>query len=370
VLRGGGGIYYADPGSQKAYWTDLWSNQLSLQVLNDGRANFATNPFNGPTPTYQQALQLTCLVSTAANCLRPSVQGTMAAPGDHIPYSYQASGGIQRQIGSSMMAEATYVYVGNRRQFTSMNVNLAYDAATGTNYAYTDISKRPYPAWGEVDETLTNGASNYDAAQLSLTKRMSHHWQASATYLWSGQWNLQVAPIRPGCQYPTTITASQTFVCNVPVQLAPDIAQQSYLSADQRHRATLNAIWELPHRIQASATYLYGDNGWATATSGVDVRLTGSTVGTRLLPNGTLIPFNNFDVPSLHKVDLRLQKQFSLGPMKVEGIVELFNAFNHANFAPTDYVTNLSNAKYGQASSDTSISYQPRMLQLGFRTTF
>jgi hypothetical protein len=370
VLRGGGGIYYADPGSQKAYWTDLWSNQLSLQVLNDGRANFATSPFNGPTPTYQQALQLTCLVSAATNCLRPSVQGTMAAPGDHIPYSYQASAGVQRQIGSSMMAEAAYVYVGNRRQFTSMNVNLAYDVATGANYAFTDISKRPYPEWGEVDETLTNGASNYSAAQLSFTKRMSHHWEASATYLWSGQWNLQVAPIAPGCQYPTTVTGAGTFGCNTPIQLTPDIAQQWYLSSDQRHRATLNAILELSHGLQVSATYLYGDNGWATATSGVDVRLTGSTTGTRLLANGTLIPFNNFDVPSVHKVDARLQKEFSLGHAKIDGIVELFNAFNHANFAPSDYVTNLSNAKYGQPSSDPNISYQPRMLQLGFRTTF
>src|SRR6185503_1928192 len=24
VLLGGGGLYYADPGSQKAYWTKLW----------------------------------------------------------------------------------------------------------------------------------------------------------------------------------------------------------------------------------------------------------------------------------------------------------------------------------------------------------
>jgi hypothetical protein len=199
---------------------------------------------------------------------------------------------------------------------------------------------------------------------------MSHHWEASATYLWSGQWNLQVAPIAPGCQYPRTMTGTGTFGCNTPIQLAPDIAQQWYLSPDQRHRATLNAIWEMPHGLQVSATYLYGDNGWATATSGVDVRLTGSTTGTRLLANGTLIPFNNFDVPSLHKVDVRLQKEFSLGHAKIDGIVELFNALNHANFAPSDYVTNLSNAKYGQPSSDPNISYQPRMLQLGFRTTF
>jgi hypothetical protein len=377
VVRGGGGVYYADPGSQKAYWSDLWSNQLSIQILNNGRPDFAVNPFNGPIPTYAQALQLTCLVSTTPNCLRPSVQGTLAAAGDQIPYSYQASAGVQRQLADSMMVEADYVYVGNRAQFTSMNVNIAYDPATGANYPFTDIGKRPFPNWGEVDQTLTNGASNYHAAQLSFTKRMSGHWQASGTYLLSIQHNLQVEPIPPGCSDPLTITPAGTFVCNVPIQLAPDIAQQWYVSPDQRHRAALNAIWELPRRFSVSATYLYGDNGWFTATSGVDVRLTGSTTGTpgatgavgqRLLPNGTLIPWNNFKLPAIHKVDARLQKRFSAGHVNVDGLVELFNVFDHQNLAT--YVTNLSNSRYGQPSGDTNLAYQPRMLQLGFRTTF
>jgi hypothetical protein len=368
VLRAGGGLYFADPGSQKAYWTNLWSNELSIQLLNDGRADFASNPFNGPIPTYDQLLGRTCLASTAANCLRPSVQGTLAAPGDHIPYSYQASVGVQRQLGTSLAAEAAYVRVSNRSQFTSMNVNLAYNPATGANYAYTDISRRPYPAWGEVDQTLTNGASDYNALQLSLTKRMSNHWQAAATYLLSAQHNLQVAPTAPGCSYPTTIAASGAFVCDAPMTLAPDLAQQWYVSPDQRQRATLNGIWEIAYGFQLSGTYLFGDNGWATATSGVDVRQAGSTTGTRLLPNGTLIPFNNFDIPSIHKVDMRLQRRFAVGRSRIDAMVELFNVFNHTNLAT--YVTNQSNSRYGQPSGDTNLTYQPRMLQLGFRMSF
>jgi hypothetical protein len=369
VIRGGGGIYYGDPGSQKAYWTKLWSNQLSLQLLNDGRPDFASNPFNGPVPTYDQALTLTCLVSSAANCLRPSVQGTLAAPGDIIPYSTQASLGFQKQLSASAVIEADYVYVGNRDQFSSMNVNLAYDAATGTNYPFTDLSKRPYPQWGEVDETLTNGASTYHALQASFTKRMGHGWQASATYLLSGQWNKQVAPIAPGCQYPTTMTTTGSFVCDTPIALAPDIQSEWYLSPDQRQRVTFNAIWDAKWGLQLSGTYLYGDNGWATATSGVDIRQTGATGGSRLLADGTLIPRNNFDIPSIHKVDLRAQRQFSLGGrVKISGIVELYNAFNHQNLVT--YVTNLANARYGQPSGDSNLAYQPRMVQLGFRTTF
>jgi hypothetical protein len=297
------------------------------------------------------------------------VQGTLAAPGDDIPYSYQTSVGAQRQIGNTMMVEADYVYVGNRHLFTSMNVNLAYDPATGANYPFTDLTKRPYPAWGEVDQTLTNGASNYHALQTSFTRRMANHWQASATYLLSRQSNLQVAPAAPGCRYATTISTTGQFVCDAPITLAPDIAQDWFLSPDQRQRATFNGIWEMPYGVQVSGTYLYGDNGWATPTSGVDVRQTGSTGGTRLLANGTLVDRNSFDLPSIQKVDMRAQRRFNLGrKAKIDAIVELFNVFNHQNLAT--YVTNLSNARFGQPSGDTNIAYQPRMLQIGFRASF
>ena len=185
---------------------------------------------------------------------------------------------------------------------------------------------------------------------------MSHHWQASGTYLWSGQWNKQVAPVAAGCQYPTIMSSPGTFVCNVPFQLAPDIAEEWYLSADQRKRATLNGIVEMGYGFQVSGTYLYGDNGWATPTSGVDVRQTGGSGG-RLLPNGTLIARNSFDIPSIHKVDMRLQRRFNLGRQtKIDGIVEVYNVFNHQNLAT--YTTNLSNAStdYRRATPTWPIS--------------
>src|SRR5262249_35063506 len=140
-----------------------------------------------------------------------------------------------------------------------------------------------------------------------------------------------------------------------------------FLTPDQRNRATANAIWDLGYGIQLSGKYLYGDNGWATPTSGVDVRQTGSTNG-RLKTDGTLIPRNSFDKPSIHKVDMRLQRSFRLGHARFEGMFEMFNVFNHRNL--NTFTTNLSSAKFGQPSGDTNIDYQPRMVQLGFRLAY
>ena len=56
------------------------------------------------------------------------------------------------------------------------------------------------------------------------------------------------------------------------------------------------------------------------------------------------------------------------GNAGIDGIVEVFNVFNHANCG--SYTTVESNRLYGQPSSNTNVAYQPRMAQVGFRFTY
>lgn len=368
VIRGGFGKYFADPGSHTAYWTLMNAAVLQPQILNDGRADFASNPFNGPIPTYDQIAATLCTVSSAANCLRRSTTN-FAVEGNEIPYSYQASAGLQRQFGSTMSLEADYVFTANRAMLVTLNGNLAYNPATGFNYPFTDLTKRPYPNWGDISVRRTIGESDYHGLQMSFTKRMSDRWQASATYLLSGQWNLQNAPAAmAGCVNPTTLRADGTPTCDVAFALHPGLAEEWYLSGDQRHRVTFNGIWDLGRGIQASGLYFYGDNGKLSASSGVDYFRDGTTGG-RVRADGSLMERNNFDYPSMHRVDMRLQKEFKLGTKAaISGILEVFNVFNHANFG--GYTTNESNARYGQPTESVNVSYQPRILQFGFRTSF
>jgi hypothetical protein len=71
----------------------------------------------------------------------------------------------------------------------------------------------------------------------------------------------------------------------------------------------------------------------------------------------------------LHRVDLRVMQRIPLrGRTAVDGIVEVFNLFNRANYGA--YTTAESNPSYGMPVQNVGLSYQPRMLQLGFRLTF
>jgi hypothetical protein len=267
-----------------------------------------------------------------------------------------------------MTLEVDYAYLGDRAVWTPRNINLAYDPATGANYPFTFIARRPYPEWGVVIANRPVGRSNYHTLQMTLTRRLSNRWQAAATYALDGFWSFDSLPLNPGCEYPVTLTAAGQPVCDVPIQLAPDVSENKYyLTGAQRHRASVNGIWQPAYGFQLSGAYLFGDQGKATPTSGLDVRQALGGPG-RLRADGTLIARNSFDMPSIHRVDLRILRRFTVGRVSIDPILEVFNLFNRANYG--SIVLNESNSNYGKPSQTTNVAFAPRMLQFGFRTTF
>ena len=141
--------------------------------------------------------------------------------------------------------------------------------------------------------------------------------------------------------------------------------------SDQRHRAVFNGIWNVGYGFQLSGIYFYGSGERASTTCGCGVisTLTGAAGSDRLRLNGTITPRNGFVGLPIHRVDMRLQRHFKMTPrLGADGIVEVFNAFNRANYG--GYVTNEANPQYGQPISSANLSYAPRSVQLGFRLTF
>ena len=350
VIRGGVGKYFAEITGQPAFWLLRYTHQIHPQILNDGRPDFAANPFNGPPPTYDQARATTCAVSPGPNCVRQAIPSQLAADDLQIAHSWQTSIGMQRQIGSTAAFEADYIFTGGRNElFTRPNSNLTYNPATGVNYPFTDISRRPYPDYGLINLFRSEGRSNYHALSTGITKRLSNRWQASGTYLLSALWDADSSP--------------------APFPVAPDLGGEYSLAAtDQRHRLVFNGIWDAGYGFQLSGLYFFGSGERYATSYGGDLRLTGATGG-RLRPDGTIAPRNNLVGDPLHRVDLRVLRRFGLGGRaRIDGIVEVFNLLDHANFG--SYTTAESNARYGTPSINTNVAYQPRMLQLGFRLTF
>ncbi|MBI4486238.1 MAG: TonB-dependent receptor, partial [Acidobacteria bacterium] len=369
VIRGGYGLYFGTVAN--AHFAKQYSQRILYSVTNDGRPDFASNPFNGPTPTFESLSARVCTPALLPGCIRRDVLtgGPVYAANIVMPYSHQASIGLQRQIGPLMSVDADYAYTGTRNFLRDMPVNITYDPATGVNYPFRDISRRAFPEWGYVSLTVPGARANRHALQTALTKRMSSGWQASATYT--------LAAARDAKPFPVQWDGS-TFA-TVPFPTAPDLGGEYSLAiGDQRHRAVLNGVWQLPYGVQLSGLYFFGSGERHWTQWGPELRGIGQIRPNehRLRPDGTIVKRNDFVGRPIHRVDLRLQYRIPLvGRLAADGLLEIFNVFNHANYGSYAGTSSSSaagevSANYLQPQQNRNLAYAPRMLQLGFRLAF
>jgi hypothetical protein len=354
VIRGGAGLYKADAGSGDM--TQAKGNaQIAVIVIpNDGRADFAANPFNGKAlPTFDQAMALFCNTNNVKGCLFRSLDGVIPDPKyTHLGYTWQASIGIQRQIGDTIGVELDYVYAkGKNEAFTTDNSNLTYNPATGVNYPFTDTTHRAYSDWGPVTTFAHLGTSETQELRTSFTKRFGHHWQASGTYSLRYMWDAEPLPFSGAQQ--------------VTFPVAPDLGGEwSAAAGEQRHRAVFSGIWQVGFGFQVSAMQYIGSGIRQRNNYGADLRDIQGGGGTmRLRPDGTIVPRNSLIGPSQSRTDLRFQQKIKLaGRMSVDAIVEVFNLFNRPNYQ-VGVSENLTT--YGKP-----ISGEYRTAQMGVRFTF
>jgi hypothetical protein len=203
---------------------------------------------------------------------------------------------------------------------------------------------------------IRGGRSSYHALQTAITKRLSNRWQGSATYTLSGLWDATPPPF--------------SGLAPVTFPTSPDMGGEFTLSsADMRHRAVFNGIWQVGRGLQVSSIYYLGIGERAQTIYGGDLRGIAGVGGgevlvrQRLRPNGTIVPRNSFTQPARKRFDLRLQQRIPLGSrFSLDGIAEVFNVFNSTNLT---IETQESSAQFNRP-----ILGEYRRAQLGFRLTF
>jgi TonB dependent receptor len=351
VIRGGSGLYYNDILNTNVLWPQSPLTIAVIRVNNDGRPDFAANPFNGPLPTYEQALQRFCYVRNVPGCLLRDLQEQAPIPDyAHVTHALQSSIGFAHQFNNSTALEVDYVNTRSRDEKSIQdNVNVTFNPATGVPYPYSDVAHRAFPLYGVVGMIPHIGQSDYHGLQTNFTKRMSQHWQGSLTYTLAGLWD----------QDPPPLSGFNAVTFPVAIDLGNE---RSLAETDQRHRLVFNGIWQVGRGFQVSGIYFYGSGQRTQA--GLQI-----TSIDRLRLDNTIIPREAFVGSPIHRVELRLQQRVRLGDRAaISGYMEVFNLFNHANYGSYD-VTETSKT-YGQPISSPNLSYAPRTLQLGFRLTF
>jgi hypothetical protein len=209
------------------------------------------------------------------------------------------------------------------------------------------------------------GWSNYRALETSLTKRFDHRWQMAANYTIGSLWDSTGDP----CQ---TVRGPNESISCVPITFAlrQDVGgDYTHGTTDQRHRAVVNGIWDIGHGFQTSGLYFFGSGQRTAVTCSCTARDTGTGGASRRRDDGTFIPRNSFVGQPIHRVDTRLEKKFAIGGRRsLDGIFEVFNLFNRANYG--SYTTNVDNAAYGKPVYNSNVAYGSRAAQIGFRLSF
>ncbi|MDQ5870913.1 MAG: TonB-dependent receptor [Acidobacteriota bacterium] len=147
-------------------------------------------------------------------------------------------------------------------------------------------------------------------------------------------------------------------------------AEYGYSDRDQRHRFNTWFLWQAPWDINVNARYSYRSAQpksitatGADAASSADRCISRNAAGSCLAATTRNLGRKDNTYSSL---DLRLSKEFPVGPLTIEPIIEAFNLFNSDNFLAPE-VTNLIFNFDGTIRSGDG---DPRQVQLGLRMTW
>jgi len=172
ALRGGFGIFYDEVESNIIQNnTQPYVYQFSPNVTPAS----ISNPYaSGPT------------FPTTVNLSNPtfSTPFTLTYPAANLvtPYVEAANLNIQQQITSNLAVQVAYVGKFGRHQFLDFNSNPALYASGASTSTASYQARRTYSNFGNNAEMATAGTSNYNAFQLSVTKRMNTWLSAIGSY--------------------------------------------------------------------------------------------------------------------------------------------------------------------------------------------
>ena len=361
VIRGGSGLYFSIPDSNTTFSQQSFNADRILvnSFPYDGLPGFVQDPTRGRTEEdYINGVYPL-----------PAQSPRVIAHDYQMPYTWQSTVGAQGQVAEVWGIEADYTYWKGYNFARQRDPNLYYNPVTGYSLNPT-TSGRPDPAYGVIQWLEANGKADYGAISTAVNRRYRNNWQASLSYTL--------------LLFMHDNTTNFQYQGNNPFDPEAEWARSTEF---QRHTLRLNGIWRLKWDVSLSGAYLYGSGNhyqtnfaanpfghggvtrYVTVPTTVSESVADRFDGPTSFAIGDVVPRNALRGFPLHRVDLRLSKDVNLpGGMKVTGIAEVFNLFNHENYGA--YNGQVNSTTFGDPRQNLLNAYQPRVVQLAFRVGF
>lgn len=393
VVRGGFGVYYdrtlVGIVEQNAFLNPRFSQRVSID--HTALAPLSLNDPRGGAPN--TAIPVIALIST----------------GDEFkpPQTLQYSVSVQRELLSNLFVEVAYVGSQGRNLLRQVNVNAPLPRFARSGGTLPRNFYRPFRGFANINERRTDGNSNYNSAQLTLTRRFTNGLQFGAVYTFS-----------------KNITDASTDRSDVVQDNSNPNLERGLSQFDRTHVFTTNFVYELPFGknkafnlgsignavlggfqfggiytrqsgtpltiIQGAGTYVRNGVSITTSADPLDTLI---TVRPNLLCDPNLsrsdrgvtgwFDTNCFDPltttstsfgnsgrgivrgPGIHLLDLSVYRTIRFTEsFNLQLRAEAFNIFNWVNYGNPN--TTLGNALFGRITT----ARDPRIIQFGIKLNF
>jgi hypothetical protein len=221
----------------------------------------------------------------------------------------------------------TYAKGYQLQRLVDLNLQYAIDPATGQPklstingmpmYTGTSAALRPNHYYGKVILNISDGYSEYYGAVLTLQRRLGERLYGFVSVTYSEDRDSD---------------SNERNYAGIQFEDVNNRANQwSYANRDQRWKFAVNGVWDTPWwGLSLSGVWRYLSGSPFTPVTTSDANADGNFTD-RPTINGVHLDRNSYRNPFYSSIDLRLQKQFGLGPGKVSVIFQCFNCANGAN---------------------------------------
>jgi hypothetical protein len=302
-------------------------------------------------------------------------------PGFRVPFARQLTVGWTQELRHGLTLNLDGIATWGERLLGVVDYN-PVQPALGVGRRANDLAGRAGSSTS-ANQFTGYGESSYRGLAVSLRKRVSHGFEALASYTLSkaedtvsdmfGQANLAEDP---------GLGRDPNDPEGLPRGFEPG-SFRGPSAVDQRHRFVLSALAHLPLQLELAGIVTVGSGRPFTALSGVDGNGNGIAVNDRARRDprdaSTRVGRNAERSPGSATVDARLSRAFPLARgLSLQVLVEAFNLFNRVNYSEVQNVfgpgafpvepqrDSAGRVTYGRFTK----AYPPRQVQVAARLTF
>jgi len=279
------------------------------------------------------------------------------SPNFQDPYTDRVTLGAEREVLSHATAgiDITYAQGHNLQRLRDMNRQL--DGTTSTDgLPHYSTTVFPYPYYGRITESLSDGRSRYYGITATFNRRLVDNFSFYGAVTWS--------------QDKDNDSNERNFAGIQAEDYNNLDNNYGYSNRDQRWKAVLNSLWQTPFwGIGLSGSLAFQTGSPYNPTTNIDINGDGEPSTDRPTINGVHLERNSFRQPSFYSLNLRLAKEFKIGPGSLSVFGECFNCTNSGNRFVTNTIYGTGQSPLPTFGKDTGVG-TPRTVQLAARYDF